>query len=116
LVNNVIIPEELLWKKSPPDKMGNYEHLMDVIDWEPNVDPYFAQNHFMRPKPVRAVQEMKQEGYSENWICYKNEAYSAKELTIFPGATVTIRDAAAYGMIMMQGHGRMGVWDIETPS
>jgi hypothetical protein len=33
-----------------------------------------------------------------------------------PGATVTIKDRAAYGMIMMQGHGKMGVWDIETPA
>jgi hypothetical protein len=33
-----------------------------------------------------------------------------------PGATVTIRDAAAYGLILMQGHGRMGVWDIDTPA
>ncbi|MBS1608884.1 MAG: hypothetical protein JSS70_09015, partial [Bacteroidetes bacterium] len=49
LVNNVIIPEELLWKNTPPDKIGNYEYLMEVIDWEPNVDPYFAKNHFMRP-------------------------------------------------------------------
>ncbi|MBL7734034.1 MAG: hypothetical protein JNL51_01150, partial [Chitinophagaceae bacterium] len=41
---------------------------------------------------------------------------SAKELTVFPGASVTIKDGAAYGMIMMQGHGRMGVWDVETPA
>ena len=116
LVNNVIIPEELLWKNTPQDKIGNYEHLLEVIDWAPNVDPDFVQNHFMRPKPVRPIEEMKQDGYSENWICYKNAAYSAKELTVFPGAMVTIRDAAAYGMIMMQGHGKMGVWDIETPS
>ena len=35
---------------------------------------------------------------------------------MLPGQTVVIRDAAAYGMIMMQGHGKMGAWDIETPS
>ena len=33
-----------------------------------------------------------------------------------PSQTVVITDAAAYGMIMMQGHGKMGAWDIETPS
>jgi len=115
-VNKVIIPEELLWKNTPPDKIGNYEHLLEVIDWEPNVDPNFVQNHFMRPKPARSIEEMKQAGYSENWICYKNVAYSAKELTVFPGQSVTIKDSAAYGMIMMQGRGRMGVWNIETPS
>ncbi|MDH4298994.1 MAG: hypothetical protein OEV74_22190, partial [Cyclobacteriaceae bacterium] len=38
------------------------------------------------------------------------------ELTVFPGATVTIKDSAAYGMIMMQGHGKMGEWNVETPA
>jgi hypothetical protein len=70
----------------------------------------------MMPKPVRPLEEMQAAGYVENWICYKSEAYSAKELTVMPGATVTITDAAAYGCIVMQGHGKMGVWDIETPA
>ena len=26
------------------------------------------------------------------------------------------RMAGAYGLIMMQGHGTMGTWDIETPT
>jgi hypothetical protein len=59
---------------------------------------------------------MEAEGYIENWICYRSDAFSAKELTVLPGQTVVIKDSAAYGMIMMQGHGTMGVWDIETPS
>ena len=36
--------------------------------------------------------------------------------TYLPGQTVTIKDSAAYGIIMMQGHGKMGVWNIETPA
>jgi hypothetical protein len=73
-------------------------------------------NRFMAPKPVRNVDEMKAKGYSENWVCYKSHDFSAKELTVFPGQTVTITDAAAYGIIVMQGRGKMGVWDIETPA
>jgi hypothetical protein len=59
---------------------------------------------------------MKSQGYIENWICYKSDAFGAKELTVLPGQTVTIKDSAAYGIIVMQGHGKMGVWDIETPA
>jgi hypothetical protein len=62
------------------------------------------------------VEEMEAEGYSEKWVCYRSDAFSAKELTVLPGATVTIKDSAAYGLIMMQGHGTMGVWNIETPA
>ena len=116
LVNEAIIPEELLWNGTPEDRKGDYDLLVEVIDWEANVDPQFMQNHFMRPKPVRDAAEMQAEGYVENWICYKNEAYSAKELTVLPGQTVTIKDSAAYGLIVLQGHGKMGIWDIETPA
>ena len=70
----------------------------------------------MRPRPVREMAEMKAAGYVETWVCYKNDAFSAKELTVMPGATVTITDSAAYGLIVMQGHGKLGVWDIETPA
>jgi len=116
LVGSSIVPAELLWKDTPPDRMGDVDYLMEVIDWEPNVDPHFTDHHFMRPKPVHPLAEMQAAGYVENWICYRSRAYSAKELTVLPGATVTIKDAAAYGLIMMQGHGRMGAWDIETPA
>lgn len=116
LVNEAIIPEDLLWNGTPAKDRGNFDALVDVIDWELNVDPNMMQNRFMAPKPVKSVDEMQNEGYIENWICYKSSAFSAKELTVLPGATVTIKDSAAYGMIMMQGHGKMGVWNVETPA
>lgn len=116
LVNEAIIPEELLWNGTPADKIGDYDELMSVIDWDLNVNPNLMEKHFMVPKPVKPLEEMQAAGYAEKWICYKSASYSAKELTVEPGATVTIYDQAAYGMIMMQGHGTMGVWEIETPA
>jgi hypothetical protein len=70
----------------------------------------------MAPLPVKDEKEMENAGYSEKWVCYKSTAFSAKELTVFPGQTVTITDAAAYGLIMMQGYGKMNDWTIETPA
>jgi len=116
LVNEAIIPEELLWKGTPEESKGDYEQLLDVIDWELNLDPNMMENRFMKPKPVKSIDEMQEEGYIENWICYKSSAFSAKELTVLPGKTVTIKDSGAYGLIMMQGRGKMGVWEIETPA
>ena len=89
---------------------------MEVIDWELNTDPNMLETRFMAPVPVEPLEEMEAKGYIDKWICYRSDAFSAKELTILPGQTVTIKDSACYGMIMMQGHGKMGVWDIETPS
>jgi len=116
LTGDQIVPKELLWKDTPEDKMGDLDHLIAVLDWDLNVDPNFAQNRFMAPKPVRPVKETEAEGYIENWICYKSNAFGAKELTVLPGKTVTIKDNACYGFITMQGHGKLGEWYIETPS
>lgn len=116
LVNDAVIPEELLWNGTPKESIGDYDALVDVIDWELNVDPNLRRNRYMDPRPVNAVEEMTSLGYSEKWVCYKNEAFSAKELTVLPGASITIKDSAAYGIIMMQGRGTMGVWEIETPA
>ena len=116
LVGNQVVPEELLWKDTPEDRRGDVDWLMEVIDWDKNVDPAFAEKSFMRPAPVRPLEEMEPEGYVESWVCYRSDAFSAKELTVHPGRTVTITDAAAYGLIMMQGHGTMGTWDVETPA
>ena len=116
LVNEAIIPEELLWNGTPKDRIGDYDLLVEVIDWELNTNPNILETRFMIPKPVSELEKMRANGYIENWICYLSHDYSAKELTVFPGQTVTITDNAAYGLIMMQGHGKMGVWDIETPA
>ena len=116
LAGDAIVPEELLWKDTPKNRVGDYEYLMEIFDWELNVDPNFKKNRFMEPVPVKSVEEMHNQGYFENWICYRSDAFSAKELTVLPETSVIIKDSAAYGMIMMQGHGKMNDWDIETPA
>lgn len=116
LVNEAIIEEDLLWKGVPEEQRGNYDALMDIIDWDLNVDPDLMKNRFMPPLPVRDQAEMEAAGYQENWICYKSTAFSAKELTVLPGQTVTVHDEAAYGLIMMQGYGKLNQWSIETPA
>jgi hypothetical protein len=103
--------EETLWKNCPEEEIGNFDYLIDVIDWELNVDPEFKKNRFMAPVVIHS-----DENYTEEWICYKCNVASAKRLTVQPGAKVVIKDEAAYGMIMLQGHGTMGCWDIETPT
>ena len=114
LVGDQIIQEELLWKDSPADRRGDFDYLVDVLDWEANVDPNFAAHHFMRPKLVKPLEEMN--GYVEKWICFRSHAISAKELTVLPGQTVTIKDQAAYGLILVQGHGTLGTWEVDTPT
>jgi len=114
LVGDQIVQEDLLWKDSPAERRGDFDYLVDVLDWEANVDPNFAAHHFMRPKLVQPLERM--QGYIEKWICYRSHAISAKELTVLPGQTVTIKDQAAYGLILVQGHGTLGAWEVDTPT
>ena len=116
VVNGQVVPEELLWKDTPPDRVGDLDYLMEVMDWEANVTPDFQAKRFMRPRPVAPLDAMRSDGYEEYWICYLSDAFSARELTVLPGRTVTVRDGAAYGLIMMQGHGRLGAWEVEAPA
>jgi hypothetical protein len=110
------VPEELLWKDCPSEERGNFDYLADVVDWDINVDPDFHKNRFMSPKPVLPPEETKKQGFIEEWICYKCKEVSAKRLTVLPGRTVTIKDSAAYGIICLEGYGKFGIWDLETPA
>lgn len=111
LPNGQCVGEDLLWKNTPDEERGNYHYLMDVIDWEANVDPAFSEHHFMKPQLI-----FQTEAACEEWICYLCPTVGAKRLTIAPGQTAVIRDEAAYGFICVQGYGRIDEWPLETPT
>ena len=106
------VPVESLWANCPEDKLGDFDYLVEIIDWEKNLDPDFVENRFMRPIEIQSDNS----SYSEKWICYKSDIASAKELTIYPQETVTIKDAACYGFIAVQGFGSINNLAIETPT
>lgn len=116
LLGGHTVSEDLLWKNCPPEEIGNHQYLLDVIDWDLNVDPDLYKNRFMRPIPVRPVEETEPQGYVEEWICYKNPLVSAKRLTVRPGARVVIKDAAPYGLIALQGNGTIGGQPLSSPT
>ena len=70
----------------------------------------------MAPKPIRPMAEMAQEGCLDEWITYRSTEFSAKQTTILPGREVVLRDAACYGLILVQGHGQIGAWQAEAPA
>ena len=116
LVENRPVPWELLVKDVPPEHSHDLDYIISMLDWDKNVDSEFAKHNKLFPRPVRPEAAMTEAGYSEMWVCYGRPSYSAKELTVFPGRSVTIADAAAYGAILTQGRGRLGVFEVETPT
>jgi hypothetical protein len=116
MVEGRAVPWELLVKDVPPEHHHDLDYIIDMLDWKANTDPEFAKHRLFHPLPVSAPEEMEQNGYSEKWVVYSTPSYSAKELTVFPGQSVTIRDSAAYGVIVVQGYGTFGKHEVETPS
>jgi len=107
--NNREVPEELMWKDVPPDKVGDFDSIVEQLDWATNVDPDFVKNRCLVPHETEQSAVDGGAVCMERWIVYRSEAFSAKELTIRPGCTTTITDTDAYGAIVVQGHGAIGV-------
>lgn len=105
-----IYPYEFLVENCPDDKKRDVDYVLSLLDWEKNVDPYYRENYF-RPPLVCAHSD---DRHVEKWVVYANDYFAAKELTILPGQTVTVKDGAAYGCIIIQGHGTFGVHDAEA--
>ncbi len=116
LVEGRAVPWDLLVKDVPPEHHHDLDYLIEMLDWPANTDPEFAEHRLFDPKPVRDAAQMADAGYSESWVVFSTPHYSAKELTVFPGRTVTIKDSAAYGLILTQGYGIFGKHEVETPS
>jgi hypothetical protein len=116
LVEGRLVPWDLLVKDVPEEHHHDLDYLVDMLDWEGNTDPEFGKHRQFDPSPVKDPGTMAEAGYIENWVVYSTRFYSAKELTVKPGRTVTIPDAAAYGTIVVQGYGKIGKHEVETPT
>jgi hypothetical protein len=110
------VPEELLWKDIPGPQRGDYEFLVELLDWEANVDPNFIAHRFMTPSPTAQSRADGEEDYTEKWIVYRSPRFSAKELSVYPGRSVTIGETDAYGAIVIQGRGTLGSFDVSAPT
>lgn len=116
LVEGREVPWALLVKDMPKSKHKDLDFIVEQLDWEGNVDPHFKENHYLEPVPVA---DTRKEGYVDRWIVYGDidgeQLFSAKELTVEPGATCTIKDNGAYGLITVQGKGKMNNLTLDCP-
>jgi len=117
LLEGRVVSKDLLTKNIPPEHKDDMEYIVNnTLVWELNIDPEFARSHLMPLVPVDTPESMHGKGYHEQWISYQSKHFSAKELTVFPNRSITITDAAAYGVVIVQGHGLMGKLEIESPT
>lgn len=110
ITSHEVYPYDFLVENCPPAKRRDLDYVLGLMDWKKNVDPHYKR-HFFRP-PLRCPHS--DAAHTESWITYGNEYIGAKELRIAPGETVTVPDGAAYGAILLQGHGKFGIHDAEA--
>lgn len=103
--NYAEVGADLLWKDVPDEHHGDYDVLVDLLDWTLNTDPDFRSNRALVPYETPASAALEGTGFVEQWIVYKSPSFSAKELTVLPGRSVTLTEQDAYGLIAIQGHG-----------
>ncbi len=115
LVEGREVPWSLLVKDMPADKHQDLDFIIGQLDWEKNVDPNFKANNFLEPMRADAG-----EGWEDRWIVYGRvdgeQLFSAKELTLQPGARCVLRDPGASGWLTVQGKGTMGRLNLQTPA
>jgi hypothetical protein len=116
LVDLAPIAWDLLVKNVPAAQSHDLDYIIGMIDWDLNVDPAFRDHRFVAPRPVAPPEEMHAGGFEDEWVAYRSPAFSAKQTTILPGREATLVDPACYGLIAVQGHGRLGGWPIESPA
>lgn len=117
MVEGRYVPWDLLVKDVPRDKHHDLDYLVEQLDWEQNVDPTFKANHYLEPV---AKDDTGSEGYVDRWIVYGEingeDLFSAKELTVQPGAKMTLKESRASGVIVVQGRGRIGKLALDCPA
>ena len=111
------VPWDLLVKDVPEDHRNNLDFIIGMLDWERNVESHFKTQHFIEPVVDQAASG---NGYTDRWIVYGTidnaQLFSAKELTVEPGARCTLREPGASGWITVQGSGRMNRLSIQAPA
>ena len=108
-VEGRIIDWSLLIKDVPQENHHDLDYIIGMLDWDANVNPRFGESNKRFPDAGETVRRDRAGGLSRAvGHAMARGWYSAKELTVLPKRTVTVKDAAAYGLIMTQGYGTFG--------
>jgi hypothetical protein len=114
LVEGREVPRALLTKDFPEEYHDDNEYMVDALDWDKNVDPNFKDSNYLEP-----IVSEEGDGWCDKWIVYGTvdgeQLFTAKELTLQPGAKCTITDGGAYGWITVQGMGKLGALHLQSP-
>jgi hypothetical protein len=114
LVEGRMVPRSLLTKDFPEEFHNDNTYLVDALDWDKNVDPNYKDSNYLEP-----IVSEEGDNWCDRWVVYGkvngDQLFTAKELTLQPGAKCTIKDGGAYGWITTQGSGKVENLTLQSP-
>ncbi len=115
VVEGRYVPWSLLVKDMPVERHQDLDFIVGQLDWDRNVDPEFRNHNYIEPLDADSGP-----GWVDRWVVYGRVAgaqlFSAKELTLDPGASCTIKDPGASGWLTVQGCGTVGRLRTQSPT
>ena len=100
--NGEFFDKSFLVENLPEKEQGDIDKVIELLDWDKNVDPEYRKHYFRQPVTIA-----EDENHIEKKVVYGNPYIAAKELTVLPGKTATVYDDSAYGCIIVQGYGKI---------
>jgi hypothetical protein len=96
------VTKELLFKDvSAADRASLGERaLLEWIDWNENLDPYFYENHRIEPRVITSSDH-----HEEAWILYGSRKFSGKRLLLRPGGRYQSTERGVFNVLVWSGVG-----------
>ena len=99
------VTKDLLFKDvSEADRATLGERaLLEWIDWQENLDPYFYENHRIEPRVLSSS-----DCHEEAWILYGSRKFSGKRLLLRPGGHYESTERGVFNLLVWSGSGTIG--------
>lgn len=91
-------------------KDGDEMSVLNQVDWEANGDPWFYENHRLKPT---LIDETARYGAREEWVWYNTTKFSGTRITIAPGKVFESKAAGVHGFFLWRGKGMVDSFEME---
>ena len=92
------------------NKEGDEVSVLKQVDWEANADPWFYENHRLKPT---LIEDTASDGAREEWVWYNTTKFSGTRITISPGKTFESKAAGVHGFFLWRGKGLVDGFEME---
>ncbi len=111
-IEDIPLDKSLLYRQMPEDLVNEKKEkaALDLIDWDACGDPFFYENHHLKPISVSSSLP---EGISEDWVWYNSTRFSGTRITLSPGTSYLSKSLGVHGLFIWKGCGTVDNFKVE---